>query len=538
MLASSSAKRGGRGGWSSRGGSDGYVGFEGQQHPLPSHLDGLLSGSARGGFRRGRGSVGGSRGPGGGRGGGGGSETGAPLGDKEKELEEMRERVRQMDNTLKERDQRLKEMEKTIREKDAELESAKEESAATKRSRKSMEHAVAERDGQLRGLARIFRAQSGCPQSDIERWLGFVQVTVLQKWGSDTVRLNPVQGCRTEGLLVRLYGKLVTEGMDDEAIDLVRGLVLGAEKAEEVPFQIMLFVIERWLHLIQGSQDYHAVTLGFRLRQLVSVIRRLYSQDVADVEERLEGLLSDQSTPMGALSTLLGTDNGSTLKDLIRGKQEDIGMVVLPNSPGSVWTLDFGTNFVRRVGVPRWTINDDNVWILIPLTATTTTTTTTTTTITTTAATTTATTSTSTSTSTSMPTLSGGVGGRGGRGDRGDRGRRDDRGGGGGSGWASVAASAAAVAAAFAAAAPAAAAVVVDADDADDAGDHGNAGEAGVDDDVVEPVVDSAELIGCWTRSCGLTTTTTTTSTAAGPLWMSSTRKARRGPILYNICPK
>ncbi|KAI0802854.1 hypothetical protein GGR55DRAFT_400693 [Xylaria sp. FL0064] len=250
-------------------------------------------------------------------------------------------------------------------------------------------------------MARRFRAQSRCPQSDIERWLEFVQVvarnhhvcydgprveqdhtwTVLQQWGSDPVKLNPVKERTTERLLVQLYGKVVTEGMDDEAVDLVRSLVLDAEEAEEVPFRLMLFVIERWLHLIQGSRDYHAVALGFGLRQLVSVIRRRCSQDVGDVEYHLECLLSDQSTPMGALSTLLGSDNGSTLKDLIRGKQEvslpggtmiesrhcpiqDIGVVVLPNSPGFVWTLDFGTNCVRRVGVPRLTINDDNVWIL------------------------------------------------------------------------------------------------------------------------------------------------------------------------------
>ncbi|KAI1271162.1 hypothetical protein F5Y07DRAFT_405880 [Xylaria sp. FL0933] len=142
MSASSGAERGSdRGGRGSRGGSGGHAGFEGQRHPLPPHLDGPLSGSARGGFRGARGGHGGDRG------GGGGSEAKAPLGDREQEFKEMRERVRQMENAL------FEEMEKTIREKDAELASVKAELDEIKRSRKSMEQAVAERDGQLRGFS-------------------------------------------------------------------------------------------------------------------------------------------------------------------------------------------------------------------------------------------------------------------------------------------------------------------------------------------------------------------------------------------------
>ncbi|KAI0435454.1 hypothetical protein F5Y09DRAFT_336824 [Xylaria sp. FL1042] len=307
-----------------------------------------------------RDSASGPCGPGGGRGGGSGSGVGGPLADKEKTLEEMSERTRQMENTPKERDQRLQEIEKAIRAKDAELESTKASLDNTKRSLEVKERAVAERDDQLRGLARRFRERSGYPESDVEQWVEFVQVvaqsrdvrydgprtgqdqtwTIVQQWGSDIVKLNSIQNQTTEGLLVRLYGKVVTEGMDDETVDSVRSLILDAEEAKQVPFWLMLFVIEGCLH-VEESQDYHAVTMCFRLQQLVSVISRRCSEEVGDVEERLEGPLSDQITPVGALSTLIRGDNGRTLKTIIREKQENVGVIMLPNCRGDdrMWTL-------------------------------------------------------------------------------------------------------------------------------------------------------------------------------------------------------
>ncbi|KAH8157635.1 hypothetical protein CIB48_g10611 [Xylaria polymorpha] len=246
-------------------------------------------------------------------------------------------------------------------------------------------------------LARVFMAQSGCPRAELGRWISFVQMageadfvscgdqltedgvwTILQQWDSQTVALSTVAIDTIEGLLVRLYGKVGESEMDDEAVDLVRRLVMSTGTIGQVPFSLVCHVVGECLDLLEGV-DYHSVAIAFGLRQLMSIVSVRCSQDVGELQQRLEGMLSNQSTPLGALSALLASHQ-SGLKDRIRGGQislpdgsevpvrycpaQDIGVLVLPGSAGYVWALELATNGIRRVVGSRLTVVENYEWRL------------------------------------------------------------------------------------------------------------------------------------------------------------------------------
>ncbi|KAI0440098.1 hypothetical protein F4803DRAFT_528680 [Xylaria telfairii] len=245
-------------------------------------------------------------------------------------------------------------------------------------------------------LARVFMVQSGCPGAGVRRWLSFVQIageadsvscgdqlteqgrvwTILQQWDSETVALSAVADT-IEGLLVRLYGKVGVGEMDDEVVDLVRRLVVSTGTIGQVPFSLMRHVVEECLDIFGGMPGYHSMAIAFGLRQLVSIVSVRCSQDVGELQQRLEGMLSNQSTPLGALSALLENDQ-SGLKDRIRQGQvslpdgskvpvrycpaQDIGILVLPGSAGYVWALELATNGIRRVVGSRLTVVENYEW--------------------------------------------------------------------------------------------------------------------------------------------------------------------------------
>ncbi|KAK5629206.1 hypothetical protein RRF57_004921 [Xylaria bambusicola] len=258
-----------------------------------------------------------------------------------------------------------------------------------------------ERKAMLVNVARMFRAQSGYEQGDLEKWVKFVEVagqstsiefgnplmgqdlswTILQQWDSDTVVLGPVGNETMEQILVRLYGKVVVGEVDDETVDLIRRLIRDAESIGLVSFSLMVFVIEACIVAVGESRDYHALAVSFGLHQMVSVMATRSSQDVGDLQRRVEGLILDETSSIGALSVLLAGD-GTRLTILIRNGQEvslsgsgrviasrycpgrDLGVLILPNSSGYVWVLELGTNYVRRVATSRLIVTDSSQWII------------------------------------------------------------------------------------------------------------------------------------------------------------------------------
>ncbi|KAI0448862.1 hypothetical protein F5B21DRAFT_496198 [Xylaria acuta] len=332
------------------------------------------------------------------------------------ELDRQRQ---QGESAIAERDQRIEEMQRQKEDRELELERANpelekvnEELERVKEELTTKSLALTEMECQQKsvssankaiqeGLARVFSAQSGCQQPEIGRWLTFVQMagqaefvscsdqltaqgrtwTILQQWDSQTVALPAAATSTIEELLVRLYGKVGEGARDDEAVDLIRRLVVSAETIGQVPFSLARYVVGECLGLlVEESLDYHAVAIAFGLRQLVNIISRC-SQDVGEFEERLGGMLPDQSTPLGALWVLLGSDNGLALKARACEGQEvslpdgsvvparycpvqDIVVLVLPRSKGFVWALELGTNGVRRVEVVRIAVEDNYEWRL------------------------------------------------------------------------------------------------------------------------------------------------------------------------------
>ncbi|TRX94116.1 hypothetical protein FHL15_004884 [Xylaria flabelliformis] len=311
------------------------------------------------------------------------------------------ERDQQIEEALRQKEERELELERVS----LELEKVKEELttkslALTEIKDQQQSDSTANKAIQER-LAKIFMAQSGCQQSDIGRWLTFVKVagqadlvscgdqltaqgrtwTILQQWDSQTVTSLSAAVDTVEELLVRLYGKVGETEMDDETIDLVRRLVVSAETIGQVPFSLVRFVIGECLGLVEKSSDYHAVAVAFGLYQLVSLISRRCSQDVGELQQRLESMLSDQSTSLGTLLLLLGSDNGLGLKGRIRKGQElslpegvvvparycleqDVAVLVLPESSGFVWVLELATNGIRRVKAGRLAVVENYEWRL------------------------------------------------------------------------------------------------------------------------------------------------------------------------------
>ncbi|KAI1747150.1 hypothetical protein F4782DRAFT_448741 [Xylaria castorea] len=251
-------------------------------------------------------------------------------------------------------------------------------------------------------LAMIFMAQSGSRQSNIGRWLTFVQMagkadfvtcgdqltaqgrtwTILQQWKSQTVALPAAAANTVEELLVRLYGKVGEAEPDDEAVDLVRRLVVSAETIGQVPLPLVRYVIGEYLGFLAGKlPDYHAVAVAFGLHQLVSIVSRRCLQDVGELGQRLGAMPSDQSTSLGALWVLLGSDHGLELKGRLRERQEvslpgglviparycpvqDVAVLILPGSPGFVWVLELAINGIRRVEAARLAVVENYEWRL------------------------------------------------------------------------------------------------------------------------------------------------------------------------------
>ncbi|KAI0183742.1 hypothetical protein EV127DRAFT_446282 [Xylaria flabelliformis] len=311
------------------------------------------------------------------------------------------ERDQQIEETLRQKEERELELERVS----LELEKVKEELttkslALTEIKDQQQSDSTANKAIQER-LAKIFMAQSGCQQSDIGRWLTFVKVagqadlvscgdqltaqgrawTILQQWDSQTV-ISPSAAVDTvEELLVRLYGKVGETEMDDETVDLVRRLVVNAETIGQVPISLVRFVIGECLGLVEKSSDYHVVAIAFGLYQLVSLISQRCSQDVGELQQRLEPMLSDQSTSLGTLLLLLGDDNGLGLKGRIRKGQElslpegavvparycpeqDVAVLILPESSGFVWLLELAINGIRRVNAARLAVVENYEWRL------------------------------------------------------------------------------------------------------------------------------------------------------------------------------
>ncbi|KAI8950550.1 hypothetical protein F4801DRAFT_548905 [Xylaria longipes] len=329
--------------------------------------------------------------------------------DRTAELDRQRQ---QGESAIAERDQRIEEIQRQKGEREMELEQANEELKRVNGELATKSLALTEAEGRQQrvstanlaiqeGLARVFMAQSGYQQPELGRWLTFVQMagqadfascgdqlagqdrtwTILQQWDSQTVALPAAAANTVEELLVRLYGKVGEARMDDEAVDLVRRLVVSAWTIGQVPVSLVCYVVGGCLDLIGESPDYHVVAVAFGLRQLVSIVGQRCSQDTGELEQRLGGMLSDQSTPLGALSVLLGSDNGLGLKGRIRERQEvslpdgsvvparycprqDIGVLKLPGSAGFVWALELGTHGIRRVETARLGLVNSFDWRL------------------------------------------------------------------------------------------------------------------------------------------------------------------------------
>ncbi|KAI4865169.1 hypothetical protein F4820DRAFT_420980 [Hypoxylon rubiginosum] len=266
------------------------------------------------------------------------------------------------------------------------------------------------------GLARFYMEQSGEVQ-DAQDWISFVRTvsaaesivashatgedqawTFVRPWKSDSLPLDTHLPNDMMALIIRLRGSIIGRTWKNETVEILRALVIQVEQAVAAPIAIILEVASQFLNvdltILAGDISLLAHLVGFGLWQLACLIRRRWSQlsGVQQIIASLKEHVVDRGSPLRILSLLIGDDCGQELRTLIRTRQDphplpsqpdsstvsaefagiptqycreqDIGLLCLPDSSNHVWAISLRTNAIRVIETSRLEYRADLCWRL------------------------------------------------------------------------------------------------------------------------------------------------------------------------------